>query len=151
MTAPKVSIHESGRIHIRIGRQQAGPLSIPPAGQLRGEHIASISVDRFDQLPPVSGPLRKSGRTIDFMMDVPDSVHSGRFCLYLNGIAPKFLSASVPFYVRLLRPSLSAPLYLGIAPLGQAPIADPASRQGVTVICGWNPANPTDFLYLRGE
>jgi hypothetical protein len=150
-TAPKVSIHESGRVHIRVGREQAGPLSIPPLGNLRGEHVATICVDRFDRLPTANRPPRKSGRAVDVTISVPDNVHSGRFPLYLNGAAPDFKSSNIQLYVRLSRPSLRAPLYLGIAPLEQKAVADPRAKQGVTVICGWDPSNPTDFLYLRGQ
>lgn len=150
-TAPKVSIHQSGLIHIRVGGEQAGPLSIPPLAQLRGEHVATICVDRFDKLPLFHRTPRKSGRAIDTIIRLPEGVQSGRFPLYLNGAMPKFKSSNICLCVRLLRPSLRAPLYLGIAPLGQEPVADPKGKQGVTVICGWNPSKPTDFLYLRGQ
>jgi hypothetical protein len=150
-TAPKVSIHQSGQVHIRVGREQAGPLTIPPLGKLQGEHVATICVDRFDNLSPLNRAPKKSGKTVDVVMNVPDDVHSGRFPLYLNGTTPKFKSSKIQLVVRLLRPSLAAPLYLGIAPLGQEPVADSRGKQGVTVISGWNPASPTDFLYLRGQ
>ena len=150
-TAPKVSIHESGQVHIQVGGERVGPLLIRPVGELRGEHVASICVDRFDHLPLLSGPARTSGRKVDFVMRIPEGLHSGRFPLYLNGATPQFMCTDVVCCIRILRPSLRAPLYLGMAPRGQSPIADPAGKQGVTVICGWDLTNPTDFLYLRGQ
>lgn len=151
ITAPKVSIHQSGQVHIQVRRQRAGPLFIPSLQELRGQHVASISVDRFDHLPLLSGPPKTSGTKIDFVMKIPKGLHSGRFPLYLNGAAPHFLSTNIVLCIRILRPSLPAPLYLGVAPRGQSPIAEPTGKQGVTVICGWNLTNPTNFLYLRGQ
>ena len=146
-TVPKISIHQSGRVHIRTTRQEAGPLIIPALDTLCGEHVASVSVDRFDALLT----LKTAPRTSDALIRVLDGVVSGRFAIYVNGREPKFKSSNVKLYVRLTRQCLSTPLYIGIAPLGQNPIADPKCKQGVTIICGWDPFKSTKFLYLRGQ
>jgi hypothetical protein len=146
-TVPKISIHQSGRVHIRTARQEAGPLIIPALDRLCGEHVASVSVDRFDALLT----LKTAPRTSDALIRVLDGAVSGRFAIYVNGREPKFKSSNVKLYVRLTRQCLSTPLYIGIAPIGQNPIADPKCKQGVTIICGWDPFKSTKFLYLRGQ
>jgi hypothetical protein len=149
--APKVSIHESGQVHVRIGRQKAGPLTISHLSQMAGEHVASVSVDSFEALPLLGEHPKTTGSSIDQIVGVPDAVASGRFAIYMNGASPTFKVRQADLMIRVTRPSLATPLYVGIAVLGQDPIASPECRHGVTIICGWNGSNPTDFLYLRGE
>jgi hypothetical protein len=50
-SVPKLSIHESGQVHIFAGKRRVGPLKIPPLRSLRGAHVAPIVLDTFDALP----------------------------------------------------------------------------------------------------
>ena len=42
-STPKLSIHNSGQVHIYANEQaKAGPVFIPPLDDLRGEHVATV-------------------------------------------------------------------------------------------------------------
>jgi len=56
---PKLSIHESGRVHIRVGDTTVGPVYTPQLATLRGEHIAAVATDVFEGLPVFQGILRQ--------------------------------------------------------------------------------------------
>jgi hypothetical protein len=150
---PHLSIHESGQVHAYIGEHRAGPLSIPHLSDLRGEHIGTISVDRFDGLGRIDGEPRQSTAEPDLVIQVQDEVESGRLALFANGARSEFgLKCMITF--GLSRPSLPQPLYLGLAPITQDPLGAP-QRSGIVIIAGWNPTQPTgselDYLFIRGE
>ena len=63
---PKISIHESGQVHVKDsgGAYLAGPVRIPPLADLRGQHVATVTADDFSALPghvpqPESPSLRE--------------------------------------------------------------------------------------------
>ena len=155
-TAPKVSIHESGRVHVRIGEQGTGPVYIPSLRDFRGEHLASIAADSIAGLPPFTRKPRLTGRDVDVIVNATSQFGpSIRFVIYANGAAPNFCG-SCNWVFSLLRPRLTNPLYFGIAPKGQQPLRS-GEQQGVIVIAGWDPSTASDpsrasdFLYLRAE
>lgn len=151
---PKLSIHESGRVHVRVGAQTAGPVHIPPLADLRGEHVATVTVDAFDGLPLFRGVLCESGECIDYMIHVASGVRSGRLVFYVNGRKPVFgYRCRLAFMLR--RASLQSPLYVGIAALSQVPLGGSQGTPGVTVIAGFDPTkqldSEADYLYIRGQ
>ena len=150
---PHLSIHDSGQVSVRDTMQQAGPLSIGPLVDLRGEHVATVTADGFDGLPLFEGEPRTSGGEIDHVIPVETGVGSGRPAMYVNGESPSFAYACRLTFTldRMGRPK---PLYVGVAPIAQSPLGDLA-RRGVTVISGWVPSvgvqEKSSFIYLRGE
>ena len=152
---PKLSLHETGQVHVQVGRDRAGPLRIPPLSELRGQHVASISADKFETLAPFEGTPRSSGAEQDFVFVVEAGLDSGRIALYVNGEEPSFAD-DCPVRITLTRPTLASPLHLGLRPWGQLPLGEIADKGGVTVTSGWNPLtalgeSSMQFLYIRGE
>lgn len=47
---PKISIHESGQVHIKAGDAVTGPMFASPLSDLCGEHIATVTCVRFSDL-----------------------------------------------------------------------------------------------------
>ncbi len=146
---PKLSIHESGRIHIHYnGSQIAGPIYTLPLDRWRGQHLTTITADSFATLADYQRVLRDTGAEIDTVTPCGAGVVSGRMAIYCNGEREEFAS-NCRVVFRLERVTLGRPLYLGISPIAQ----DPIGTGGVTVICGWNPVRERmaeqDFLFIR--
>jgi hypothetical protein len=118
---PKLSLHETGQVHVQVGRDRAGPLRIPPLSELRGQHVASISADGFEALARFEGTPRSSGAEQDFVFVVEPGLDSGRIALYVNGEEPSF-GDDCPVRIALTRPTLASPLHLGLRPWGQLPL-----------------------------
>lgn len=151
---PKLSIHESGKVHIQSGKVTVDPLQTVPLKDLRGQHIATISVDRFEGLPKFKNKILDTRSTAIRVLKVHPEIESGRLAIYVNGKEFAFNCGKCPIHFALTRKTLVSPLYIGIKPIGQLPIGEKA-RPGVTVIAGWNPTltSPlkTEYLYIRGE
>ena len=151
---PKLSIHETGQVHIFAGKERAGPLQIPPLETLRGQHVATVVPDAFVALKPFLGVPRESGPELDHVIPADDLVETGRLAIYVNGAAPAFDAANCRLTLSLRRPTLARPLNVGIKAIPQAPL-DADTFEGVTVIAGWDPTLPKDaaldFLYVRGR
>ncbi len=151
---PKLSLHESGQVHVLAGDTRVGPLQTSPLASLRGQHVATVCFDRFDGLSPFQAVPASSGPERDQVIPVDAGVQSGRFALYVNGAEPSFAGGDCWFTVTLTRPTLTSALYLGVKAIPQAPLGEPP-RAGVTALAGWNPllseSARQDFLWLRGE
>lgn len=151
---PKLSIHQTGQVHIRTDEGNVGPLRIPPLSELQGEHVASISVDSFDACPVYHAAPRTKGQTVDIPLPRDAAVVSGVIAVYVNGGKKEFL-ADCPVVVTMQRPSLFRPLFVGFRPRAQEPLGIEDGRHGTTVIAGWDPTlpntEPNRFLYIRGE
>lgn len=151
---PKLSIHESGQVHVYVGIEKAGPLFIPPLANLTGQHIASVSPDAFESLPIFTKKLRQIGAEIDQIIPAVDEAVSGRLAIYVNGNQPTFDVQDCGLIFTLTRSTIARPLYFGVKPIGQPKIGVDVQK-GVTIIAGWNPLKPmaedVDFLYIRGE
>ena len=152
-TTPKLSIHQSGQVHILAGDTRIGPLRIPPLSTLRGQHIASVTVDAFSVLSEFTSTPKAKGKDQDHVIPAEDNAASGRIALYLAGDRPAFQAQECPIVITLKRPSLPSPLYLGIKPIGQPVLGEP-DPQGITVLAGWDPTGQiqrgADYLYVRG-
>lgn len=148
--APKLSIHESGQVHVRIGNITAGPLRMPPLANLRGQHVATVCADTLNGLVEF-----KSERPVrDCLILDPDAeTLSVRLAVYINGLNASF-NTPCPRYTNLPAKA-SGTVHVGFAPLGQEPLGSAESKPGVTVIGGWDPTRPAgsplNFLFLRGE
>lgn len=151
---PKLSIHESGQIHIFMPSGKAGPLQIPPLASLRGHHVASVSVDAFEGLPEHKASISYTGSTQDHVIPTDDKIASGVIAIYINGERPAFHAPECRCVFTLNRPTLKQPLYVGIRPRAQKPLGLP-ERAGVTVIAGWDPTltnnDSINYMYIRGE
>lgn len=148
---PHISLHQSGQVHIRTrGGRKAGPLQIPPLSELRGQHVATVTVDTFRGFPLYRGKRAALHPEFDRIVFVEDGVQSGRLAIYLNGEQPRFRASDerIAFTLTIQNQSLPQPLFLGLAPWGQLPLG---SEAGVVVIAGFDPdGGGDDFLYLRG-
>jgi hypothetical protein len=148
---PHISIHQSGQIQVCIGEAKAGPLFAVSLQDLRGEHVATVCIDRFADMPLFENKIQTSGPKIDQVVAVGNGVESGRFVIYANGEKPLF-PCKCPLKLSLIRPAASTPLFLGIAPFPQEKLGN--DEGGITVVAGWNREREDefeDFLYLRGR
>jgi hypothetical protein len=150
---PHLSIHESGRVHIRSSSGQAGPLQVPPLSKWTGEHIATVNAVSFSGLAAHDREPKQTGAEQDlvFAMATPTQV-SGRLALYINASKPEF-AMECKMHFTLWRPTLETPLYVGIAPLNNDRLG---AEPGVTVIGGWDPTTaltttPASFLYVNAK
>lgn len=150
---PKLSIHESGRVHIKARKDIAGPIFTAPFTEWRGQHIASVSVDNFAALPIHSKSSRDKSSEINHVIPIEGSLQSGRIVLYLAGDRPSFEEPNCRIVVTLKRPTLSHPIYLAIQPKAQDPLSD-SDFGGITALAGWHPypspESGVDYLYIRG-
>lgn len=151
---PHLSIHESGQVRIRANSGAvAGPVIIPPIAELRGQHVASVVVDRIQGLKPFGRFPKNRGSEIDHVIPADAQVSSARLALYVNGLKASFAVDTCRLIFTIRRSTLARPLYLGIKPLAQEPISQP-EHAGVTIIAGWDPTKSSqaeqDYLYIRG-
>jgi hypothetical protein len=93
---PKLSIHETGQVHIYANdRPKAGPVHIPHLTELRGEHIATVQWDAIAFVPEMQGKTRVTGAERDWAFGVPNGVQAGAILLYANGEQPAFMGAPI--------------------------------------------------------
>ena len=151
---PHLSIHENGQIHVRSTEGSlAGPVMVKKPSLFCGEHIASVTPDSFEALPIQIGEPKK-GKTIqNITIMVKPTESSRRIIVCMNGREPKFKFEPKYFHflIPLTRPTLTEPLYIGIFSIGQDHLNAENVAPGITVIAGWNPGNPVDFLSIRGK
>lgn len=151
-SVPKLSIHETGQVHVVSPNGRAGPLMIPPLADLRGQHVATVTVDSFAGLQRHEGPMRTAGAEIDFPLEFAEHSESGRLVIYVNGAEPRFVD-SCHWRFDLRRENLGGTLYVGVAAKHQKVLRS-GPQGGIVVLGGWNPnAKPGEslnFLYVRG-
>ena len=134
----KLSIHETGQVHVKTvsaGDYEAGPLYTRPLWQFRGEHLATISIDSLESLPP-AGTKKAKPKSPDLCLRAKDLNYSRRFVLYANGESSDFV-VPTKASVTMNRAGLPAPLHIGIQVYGQDPLAAAPEDAGVTIIAGW--------------
>ena len=152
---PKVSIHESGQVHVRSETGDlAGPLFIPSLSQLRGQHVATVQCDSFAGRPEYGRRLRSGPPAHDQVLDVEKGTENGRIAIYVNGHESRF-DGRCPIRIRMVRPTLATPLHVGMLPIGQDALGSALDGRGVTVLAGWDPTqrsphSRSHFLFVRG-
>jgi hypothetical protein len=135
---PHLSMHESGQVHAHANGLKAGPLTVPPLSQWRGEHAATVVTDGpFDTLEVLDGPVR-SGRRFDWVTKPKGGSLSGKVVVFINGTEESF-AADCHAIVSIFREHLRAPLHVGLQLTGQEPVRN---TPAVTVIGGWVPNLP---------
>ncbi len=152
---PKLSIHQTGQVHIKGDVGIAGPIKIPSLDNVQGSHVATIFIDRFDVFPNYTGELKQSGKEQDYVLKWIPEVESGRIVLYINSKQKQF-PVPCPLVASLSRQSLLKPLYLGIIGYSQSPLTPPNHPvNGMGIISGWDPTEPEEkgkkFLFIRGS
>jgi hypothetical protein len=152
---PKLSIHETGQVHAYIGGQKkAGPLQAIPLARLKGEHIASISIDAFEKLVEHREELKTTGPELDVVIGADDEAESGRFAILVNAASAPVFKDRCAVTVHMQRPHLETPIHICFVPLVQESLG-PQGKGGVTVIAGWNPRKGAmetqDLLYIRAQ
>jgi hypothetical protein len=150
---PKLSIHYSGQIHVQGDGGLAGPIHISPLNRLSGQHIATVLADLFEAFPIHHNTLKSQGSEIDLVVNT-EGVESGRLIFYVNAYKDEF-PINCMVRVKLERPQLLKPLFVGIAILGQPRLSPESNKIGTnTIIAGWNPIEidtaDESFLYIRG-
>jgi len=151
---PKISIHESGQVHIKVGLTSlAGPLSIPALSMWRGGHLATIRFDSFEGLPEHDGIVRTKKTEKDVVLEVPEQKESARIALWVNGLQPTFDDKC--FLTRTtLMPGSDSPIYLGFSLADQKKFSM-TGETGVMAVAGWDPrkmhVEPQKFLFLKAE
>lgn len=150
---PKLSIHQSGHVHIHAKSEKAGPLVIPRLDSLNGHHIATILADKIEGLPSYDRVPCNTASEAFAVIQSRNGERSGRVALFVDGQGAA-LGPKCQLVVSLTRPTLQAPLRIGVAPIAQVPLAED-NKTGVTVIGGWDPTSALrsklHFLYLKAE
>jgi hypothetical protein len=144
---PKLSIHETGRVHVQALEDLVGPLFIPPLAEWKGQHAASVGPEHL--VTPKS-----QGQTVDHVLNVPDQIESLHLAVYIAGDRPSFEAAKCPIIITLKRRTLQKPLYVALKFVAQEAIGI-VLGSGITILAGWNPLNRReegfDYIYIRGE
>lgn len=153
-TNPKLSIHESGQVHIHANDQpKAGPLRIPHLTEFRGEHIATVHWDAIGLVPEMRGKPKITASEQDWAFGVPDHVKAGALLLYANGEHPAFMGSPIQVVFQLER-GPEPPVFFGLMAVQKDPLGDEIDEGGVTVLAGFDPHQhddeEADYLYLRG-
>jgi hypothetical protein len=144
---PKLSLHESGRVHVQLGGAKSEPVFLSPLSTYRGEHIATIQPDRLEVLPPHMGRLLGGGRERDFVLPLDEQSTSGAIAVYVTAGGPPTVEQS-SVLVRLDRSSLPGPLFAEFRPKTKQPLG----AGGMIVLSGFHPREARDpFLYAYGR
>jgi len=154
---PKLSIHQSGQIHIyyQNPKEKAGPLFTMPLMEFRGQHLATVTVDNFYVLPTTDTIKNKHG-IHNCICELTNKDISFRIIIYLNSYEPRFIyNCNLIYPIKLKDNNKLNYSYLGMAIVSQPQLNFSKSKGGVSVISGWNPRaphnKPLPFLYLRAE
>ena len=108
-----------------------------------------MTTDDFDALPLVSSVPAPTTPYLDHKITAEPGVSSGRLIILINGAEPRFQLDSA--HIEMRRPSLSGPLWVGLAPVPQLPLAGEAQSPGTTIILGFNPTlSPSAAQSLLG-
>lgn len=154
---PKLSIHESGQIHLDIGSKRTLPHKIPPLENIEDKHIASVSTDVIEALPIFQADIKDSSTHKDIVINVDKQIPSVRVAIYVNGISAKFKYQNAVLSVGTdVRPHLKRPISFGFQFIPQGDIrVDSKGAPGIVAISGWDITKPhteeNSFIFLRGE
>lgn len=149
---PKISIHESGHVHVKGEAGKSGPLIGTPLSEYRGEHVATITADHFAALPRYPSAVRTEGEVVDLILDPQPGMASLAVMLYINAEDAVF-GDDCQITGGLMRPNLDAPLRFGLRTVSRPPLIAAASDVGgITAIAGWlRGASHGPFFAVRGQ
>jgi hypothetical protein len=148
---PKLSIHETGQVHIYArGRPRAGPLQIGALQDSRGEHLATLRWDSVEKLPLFAKRPKTTPPDIDVAFGVPDGLEAGALLVFANGEENRFLTTYVHFALQVGSRE-GHPIFFGIAAVAK----DTFSDGGVTVLAGFDARRARSgtadrYLFLQG-
>lgn len=152
---PKLSIHQSGQVHVYYkNSKKAGPIFSLPLKKWRGQHLATVVTDSFKTLTNYKKKIKKNPPNIDHVIPCEGKVENGRIIVYCNGKEPSF-DYKCNIVVKVKRKQLKRPIYFGFTFMSQESLNEGENEGGVTVISGWNPKNEPngaqDYLYIRAQ
>ena len=147
---PKLSVHESGEVHVRNPDDVSMTSAIylaKPLRMLRGEHVATISIDRIDALPVYRGKPNGGGRNPDRILQAHAGTEAMNIIVYVNGLERSFACGPRPeiLWVGVQRPTLNQPLFVGML----AVRSEPLEGSGMTVLAGAQSTN--QMLWARSN
>lgn len=149
-TCPKLSYHESGRVHLRVGKEKFAEANAAPIGTIQGEeaHILTLLIDDLGKLPLLSTGFRWKRREKDFKCIAENLGRGARVLVYaLSGKVENLNGCQLSFQLR--RKSSSPVTTFGVRMVGQEPVG---SGQ-LVLLSGWDQDaaqvdNPGEFIYL---
>ena len=146
----KLSIHESGQVHVQLNGRRTKPVLLPALAKRAGEHVATIHPDSLDVLPLHTGHLRGKGRERDYVLALDDAAASAAVAVFVtSGRIPHVSNRSL--VAELARETLSEPLYVEFRPIAKEELGG-QSPYGLTVVSGFHPTEPRDpFLFIRAD
>jgi hypothetical protein len=147
---PKLSIHETGQVHIQANDGvKAGPVTIPPLCALRGDHIATVQWDSTAAVPQLAKKANGTGSETVWCFGVPEDVEAGRLLIHANGQSAAFRIEQVHRVIQV-QSSAGEPIFLRAT----AVASEPWTEHGISVLAGFDPTKTQgeedDYLYLRG-
>ena len=149
---PKLSFHQSGQVKIcDSNKELAGPIYTTPLLDLNGEHIATISIDKFENLPVYNKELKLYGAEIDHVIKSDNLVESGRIVIYCNAKNEIFYNTKpCNLTIPMQRSKFQGHFCFEIR--GQETLSSD-SNGGIIVIAGFNPnrqiIDEQHFLFIR--
>jgi hypothetical protein len=151
---PKVSLHQSGQVHVLCGTYRSRPCQVPAIVGFRGVHVATVLAEQLQDLSPFTGRISTSGPRRSIVLDgVPPGVTGLRLPVYVNGLEPRF-GDPCEIVFGLHRPGLDQPLNVGLT-VRRSSVRDAnGAAGGVVMAVGWDPsspklASPTDIMLVR--
>lgn len=149
---PKLSIHQTGQVHIKGSDGTVGPIYISPFVDIECKHIATVVAEKFSVLPNLEGKIRNKSKYKDILLKVDELDKGGRIVIYLNAQESIFpVDCNLNF--ELKRPTLNKPLYFGVVAFLQDALGND-DKSGMMIISGWDPqkevTDEQEFLFIKG-
>jgi len=149
---PKLSYHQSGQVKIcDSNKDLSGPINTIPLNNLKGEHIATVTIDNFENLPIYNKNLKLLGADRDHLIKSDNIVKSGRIIIYCNAKSKNFKNTKpCNLIISMKRPDFEGNFCFEIR--GQKPLSNELSG-GIIIIAGFNPTRKInekqEFLFIR--
>jgi hypothetical protein len=144
---PKVSIHESGRVHAAIDGHRTPPLLGARLDASGGGHIATITCFDHRGLPIFTDQPQPAPELHVVLRDPPGACFAVHMPIYVSTGLADLDKWNCQLRVKFQRPTLECPLFVGVRIRGSGESGDP----GVLVMAGWGPGlgdeSATQFVY----
>jgi hypothetical protein len=136
--APQISFHESGRVHVKLGRNIAGPLQIPRLTDLRGHHVASVMLDSITNAPMHVNELKNTSSIHNYRIPIGQEVTGLRLVVRV-GQESRTFSSDTSCVLQIKDTSRHHHLLIGLAAVPQHTISEQKDSRGIVAIGGWDP------------